>query len=147
MKKSKIIKHQRLKRQNDKTMETFQTKLKVDLLGSVHALACGIELSVWRDGQTTFKFEIAKFMHQFTQNKLPSRFHHYFSHPSDIHTHSTRHSSTKNISLPRFSSAKTQRSINYMGAKIWNNIPLDLKQILCNKFKFSYKQLLLNQDK
>ena len=35
-----------------------------------------------------YKFKIAKFkfMHQFTQNKLPSRFRHYFSHPSDIHT-------------------------------------------------------------
>ena len=104
-----------------------------------------------------YKFEIAKFMHQFTQNKLSSRFRPYFSHSSDIHTPSTRHSSTKNISLPRFSSAKTQRSMKY----IWNNIPLDrnnlksgitfipldLKQLPYNKFKFSYKQLLLNQYK
>ena len=55
-------------------------------------------------------------MHQFAQNKLPSRFRDYFSHPSDIHTHSTRHSLTKNISLLRFSSAETQRSIKYIGA-------------------------------
>ena len=54
-------------------------------------------------------------MHQFVQNKLPSRFRHYFLHHSDIHTHSTRHSLT-NISLPRFSSAETQRSIKYIGA-------------------------------
>ena len=86
-------------------------------------------------------------MHQFTRNKQPSRFRDYFSHPSDIHTHSTRPSSTKNISLPRFSSAKTQRSIKYIGAKIWNNIPLDLKQLPHNKFEFSYQQLLLNQYK
>ena len=38
-------------------------------------------------------------MHQFSQNKLPCRFRHYFSHPSDRHTHSTRHAFSKNISL------------------------------------------------
>ena len=36
-----------------------------------------------------YKFEIAKFIHKFTHNKLPCRFHHYFSYPSDLHTHST----------------------------------------------------------
>ena len=92
-----------------------------------------------------YKLEVAKFMHQFSQNKLPCRFRHYFSHPSDRHTHSTRHASGKNISLPRFSSTKTQRSIKYIGAKIWNDIPLDLKQLSYNKFKFSYKQFLLSQ--
>ena len=94
---------------------------------------------------TDSKFEIVTFMNQFTQNKLPSRFCHYFSHPFDIHTQSTRHWSAKNISLPRFSSVKTQRSTKYVGTKIWNNIPLYLKQLPYNKFKFSYKQLLLNQ--
>ena len=45
---------------------------------------------------------------------------------NDIFKYSTRNSA--NYNLPQFSSNRTQRSIKYVGAKIWNNIPGRFKQ-------------------
>ena len=41
-------------------------------------------------------------------------------------------------------SSKTQHSMKYIGAKIWNNIPSDLKNAPYSKFKESYKKFLLS---
>ena len=44
-------------------------------------------------------------------------------------------------------SSKTQYSIKYIGAKIWNNIPSDLKNAYYSKCKESYKKFLLSKYK
>ena len=87
--------------------------------------------------------EIAKLMNQFTHSKLPLNFEHYFAYSSDVSSYSTRHSSSNDIFLTRFMSSKTQHSIKYIGAKIWDNIPFDLKNAPYSKFKESYKKFLL----
>ena len=89
-----------------------------------------------------YNFEIAKLMYQFTHSKLPLNFNHYFAYSSDVLSYSTRHTSSNEIFLPRFMSSKTQHSIKYIGAKIWNNIPSDLKNASYSKFKESYKKFL-----
>ena len=94
-----------------------------------------------------YKFEIAKSMCQFTHSKLPLNFNHYFAYSSDVSSYSTRHTSSNDIFLPRFMSSKTQHSIKYIGAKIWNNIPYDLKNASYSKFKESYKKFLLSKYK
>ena len=38
-----------------------------------------------------YTLEIAKLMHQFTPNKLPDTFDHYFTYSSDVSKHYTRH--------------------------------------------------------
>ena len=91
-----------------------------------------------------FRFEIAKFMHQFTCKKLPTNFNHYFTYISAVSSHATSHSSNNDIFLPRLHSARTQRSIKFIGAKLWNDIPFEIKKLAFNKFKESYKSLLLN---
>ena len=85
-----------------------------------------------------YNFEIAKLMYQFTHSKLPLNFNHYFAYSSDVSSYSTRHTSSNDIFFPRFMSSKTQHSIKYIGAKIWNNIPSDLKNASYSKFKESY---------
>ena len=84
-----------------------------------------------------YNFEIAKLMHQFTHSKLPLNFNHYFAYSFDVSSYSTRHTSSNDIFLPRFMSSKTQHSIKYIGAKIRNNIPSDLKNASYSKFKES----------
>ena len=92
-------------------------------------------------------FEIAKLMYLFTYSKLPLNFNHYFAYSSHVSSYSTRHASSNDIFLPRFMSSKTQHSIKYIGAKIWNNIPSDLKNASYSKFKESYKKFLLSKYK
>ena len=94
-----------------------------------------------------YNFEIAKLMYQFTHSKLPFNFKHYFAYSSDVSSYSTCHSFSNDIFLPRFMSSKTQHSIKYIGAKIRNNIPFDLKNTPYSKFKESYKKFLLSKYK
>ena len=84
-----------------------------------------------------YNLEIAKLMYQFTHSKLPLNFKHYFAYSSYVSSYSTRHSFSNDIFLPRFMSSKTQHSMKYIGAKIWNNNPFDLKNAPYSNFKES----------
>ena len=79
--------------------------------------------------------------------KLSLNFKHYFAYSSDVSSYSTRHTSSTDIFLPRFMSSKTQHSIKYIVAKIWNNIPSDLKNVSYSKFKDSYEKFVLSKYK
>lgn len=92
-----------------------------------------------------YTFEIAKLMHQYENKKLPIQLQNYFSYTSTIHEHSTRGLTSNSISLPRFSTTRTQRSFKYVGAKIWNNTPNHIKELSFTKFKVEYKNFLLQR--
>ena len=63
--------------------------------------------------------EISELMYQFTQNKLPDTFDHYFTYFSDVSKHYTRHVSQEDhIFLNRFATSSTQLTIKYIGVKI-----------------------------
>ena len=47
-----------------------------------------------------YQFEVAKFMHRYTHNKLPIRFCNYFTYSCNSYSYSTRNSS-KDTCLPR----------------------------------------------
>ena len=85
-------------------------------------------------------------MYQFTNKKIPDIFCQYFSYSNDIFKYATRNSTNYNLYLPQFFSNKhNERSINYAGAKIWNNIPGRDKQFSYPKLKFFHKQYLLEK--
>ena len=84
-------------------------------------------------------------MHQFTHKKIPDIFCHYFTYSNDIFKYSTRNSANYNLYFLQFSSNRTQQSVKYVGAKIWNNIPGRFKQFSYPKVKFFYKQYLLEK--
>ena len=60
-----------------------------------------------------------------------------FKKVSTVHSHSTHQANAKHI--PRFSTAKCQLSFKYIGTKIWNNIPQELKDYPHSKFKTTYR--------
>ena len=76
-----------------------------------------------------YQFELAKLMYQFTLNKRSSRFCNYFAYSSDSYSYATRNSSNKSLQIPRFWTARTQKCFKYAGEKLWNNIPLNIKQL------------------
>ena len=68
-------------------------------------------------------------MHKHTRKKLPKSLSTFFAPVEAIHTRSTRLASSElNLYLPRYKSQKLQKSFKYQGVKIWNSVPLDLKQ-------------------
>ena len=90
-----------------------------------------------------FKLELGKFMFKYNQGLLPTIFNKYFATTNTIHQHNTRFSKN-NYFLPRKNKTKGQRSLTYLGSKLWTEIPDCLKACF-NTFTFSnkYKKFLL----
>ena len=92
-----------------------------------------------------YQFELAKFMHQYTHNKLPIRFCNYFTYSSNSYSYSTRNSSKDHLLLSRFSTTRTEKSIKYVGAKLWNSLPETLRHLSYREFKITHKNVLLKK--
>ena len=92
-----------------------------------------------------YKFEIAKLMHQHSWQNLPPTISNLFKPLSNIHNRITRSVSLNHIDVEKFSTLRCQRSIKYQGAKIWNAIPLELRDQSYRNFKLNYKKILLEK--
>ena len=72
--------------------------------------------------------------------KNPSCFHDYFSFNADIHQHSTRQSNHGNLFLTHRNSFQYGlKSIRYMGAKMWIDLPVEIRN---SPSKYSFKNNL-----
>ena len=94
------------------------------------------------------KLETAKFVFRHLQNNLPPLISNLFIKTSDIsvrHTRSSNLSNSLSLYIPKYHSARLQQCIRYQEVKIWNDIPLDIKNITYNFLKRNYKKYLSNQ--
>ena len=92
-------------------------------------------------------YSVAKFMHKFTNKKLPESFYHFFTFFAKIHSRYAKNSTKPNqYFIPFFHSLRTQRRIKFRGAKIWNAVPDDLKRVNFYHFKLKFKQYLQNNN-
>ena len=92
-----------------------------------------------------YTFEVGKMMYQHSKQALPPCISSFFSPISSIHSRRTRSSTKKNLYIPKFSFSRCQKSIKYQGAKIWNSIPINIRDQNFNKFKSNFKNLLLEK--
>ena len=90
-----------------------------------------------------YYFELAKLIHQYSKNSLSSYFSRFFQKVSSIHNRNTQTHSQNNLCLPKFPTLRTQKSIKYQGTKIWNSIPIDLRNQPFNKFLTFFKNQLI----
>ena len=60
-----------------------------------------------------YHYETAQLMYQYVHKMLPTHFSNYFIDVSNVHTHSTRNYSLKAISIPRYSTTRSQKSFKY----------------------------------
>ena len=86
---------------------------------------------------------MAKIMYRFIYDKVSLKFNNYFEYSSEVSTYTTRNLSKNNLFLPRFKNSTTQRSIKYVGVKVWNSISNSIKKLLFTEFKESHKKFLL----
>ena len=68
------------------------------------------------------------FVYKQQNNMLPSVFNNYYAKNHTIFTRSTRQSN--DLHLPFFRLSGGQKSLKYYGAKIWNDLPTDIKNIV-----------------
>ena len=90
-----------------------------------------------------FTLELGKFCFSFYNNLLPEAFNDIYTKTSFIHSHNTRNSNIT-FYLSNQNNKAGFNSLNYLGAKVWNSIPNDIKEVKrLECFKHKYKSYLL----
>ena len=91
------------------------------------------------------EFEVLKLMHQYFDDKLPMAFTEFFTKQSNIHSYSTRSASSGSFHVPRYSSSRTQKSIKYIGVKLWNALPNTIRSLAYCTFKRDLKNKYIGE--
>ena len=93
------------------------------------------------------RLELAKFMYRYHKFKVPNLFitENYFTPVKEIHSYNTRSSSSKCYFLPSVNTTSGKRSLLFRGAKLWNAIPVNIKQYPYHKFVKYHKNYLIHK--
>lgn len=91
-----------------------------------------------------FKIELAKHVHRQQTNQLPSVFSGQYTKAKDTHTYNTRFATSQQLRTEKYKTTFGQRTTTYQGGKLWNNIPLELKQ-KNSVFKKGYTKFLMDK--
>ena len=67
-----------------------------------------------------YTLQIAKLMHKFKHDCLPSVFNYLFTKLDNIHSYNTRQKTAQEYIVPRKRLAIAQKSLAYIGVKIWD---------------------------
>ena len=90
-----------------------------------------------------FKFEICCFVYKFHHRLLFDCFNNFFQRNSEVYSRQIRQSN--NLNLPLFKKSICKQSIKFVGVKLWNEIPNEIKRSKnLTQFKKKMKQYLLN---
>lgn len=90
-----------------------------------------------------YMLELAKFMHKLKNNKLPRSFQQRFTKTTDIHSYPTRNNTESNYYLHRACKDAGQKTLQFRGVKLWNDIDNNIKNKGFIEFKKRYKELLM----
>ena len=74
-----------------------------------------------------FKIELGKFIYKFNSNRIPDGFQNYFVPITSTHSHNTR-TSINNFFVPRKNCNKGLSGLNYLGPRLWSEIPDVIKE-------------------
>ena len=91
-----------------------------------------------------FQNETAKLVHRHSSNDLPVNLSKYFTLPKNIY--STRSTTNENLQTPLLRRQRTQKSIKFTGAKIWNSIPSNIRKSSFRNIKKIFKAYLLHSS-
>ena len=89
-----------------------------------------------------YHLELAKFMYQYHNSKLPKVFDKYFTCANTVHKHDTRSASLSNYYLHSIITNSARRALSFSGAQVWNGLNLEWRDFSYHKFKKSVKNLL-----
>ena len=92
-----------------------------------------------------YRFETVKLMFQYTKIDLPKSFKHMFQQSSHTHSYNTRSVTQKKYNNLPFITVRLQRSFKYQGISIWNNLPLNFKNMSFSQFKYQIQNFMIQQ--
>ena len=92
-----------------------------------------------------YSYQVAFFMHKFSNNTLPSSFSKYFLKSKEVHKLGTRQNVSSNFNVPRYNTARLQRLIKYRGDKIWQSLSSEIRRCSYKTFTKKFKKLVLTQ--
>ncbi len=95
--------------------------------------------------QDIFRVKMKSFVYESLNKINPSCFHNFFSLNCRIHQHFTRQSHHGNVFLTQKNSLQYGlKSIRYLGAKMWNNLPGEIRNSASKcSFKRNLKKFIL----
>lgn len=88
-----------------------------------------------------FSYEIAKHVHKFTSDSLPQCFKEQFSYISN--DRATRSSSRSDLVVLRTKKEVGKKSSTFIGANVWNSIPLEIRTLGFQRFTHSLKEMYI----
>ena len=87
-------------------------------------------------------YNTACFMHDIVNGKSPLHITTLFTNVCDVHSYNTRAAARKNLYQPRARLNITSKSLSTMGVKIWNCLPLSIRNLSKSTFKKKCKRML-----
>ena len=91
-----------------------------------------------------YNLEIAKFMRNHTDGSLPNCFASFFVESRYLHSYNTRSSHSRNYNISNFRTCRGQRSIQFLGPKLWNDIPSEIRNAPKHRFKNKMEKLIFS---
>ena len=94
-----------------------------------------------------FELRLLIFVFDSVNKTSPSCFHNFFLFSSSVHQYYTRQASQGDLYISRINSLQYGlKSIRYLGAKLWNSLPVELRNAPSKiSFKKQLKAFLLNK--
>ena len=101
----------------------------------------------WLDVRNLIAYDLGVFMFKAMNNIASEDITRMFTGQDEIHSHQTGSVGEGNLFVPRRNINKGQEGVSYAGAKLWNEIPLDIKRAQSiYTFKRKLKQYLLSRQ-
>ena len=111
-------------------------------ISRIHAIPLFITSNILPVNMLYFE-TVSTIMHDVSTNSIPCNIRQLFIHSSDIHSHDTRSSSTKNFFIEESRLHVKQKSFSAFGARLWNCLHPDWCKLTKRAFKRKLHKLLL----
>ena len=93
-----------------------------------------------------YRWHILKFTHLWHKGLLPVLFQNYFQYASSIHGYNTRYASKQNLYKPKERTNTGKQTVAFAASVLWDDIPVDLKNLNAFKFSKKLKHYLLSEQ-
>ena len=92
-----------------------------------------------------YRLHILKFTHPWHKGLLLVLFRYYFPYASSIHGYNTRYALKQNLYKPKERTNTGKQTVTFAASVLWDNIPVDLKNLNVFNFSKEFKHYLLSE--
>ncbi len=125
-------------------VQGLQNRAARIITGNYNWYIRGIELVKqlgWQNVRERRDYFTALLVHKAIHNTSPDMIQDLFTLSNEIQSRQTRSSSTNNLYVPRVNKHVFNQSLQVAGARVWNSLPVDLRNITnFNAFKYRLKK-------